>query len=153
MSDSPSPSYLDRLMRRESFGVLWPLFARATKPAKELSESFSALVHLRPLLRCVGPSRVLHVGDGAHARTAALFAVKTKTDNISIDPVINEPIVQGWRDEFAIERFAWRKSRIDREAAELNALSAATGVRDVRSCAREHRSRAGRWTPIGPAWE
>ena len=110
-------------MRRQSFHVLWPLFAKATKPAKELSESFSALEHLRPLMKCVGPSRVLHVGDGAHARTAALFAVKTSADNISIDPLINEPLVRAWRDEFAIERFAWRKSRLDSQAAELNALS------------------------------
>ncbi len=111
-------------MRRQSFQVLWPLFSKATKPAKELTESFSALEHLRPLMKRVGPSRVLHVGDGAHARTAALFAVKTAAENISIDPLINEPIVRGWRDEFSIERFAWRKSRIGTEAAGLNALSA-----------------------------
>ena len=110
-------------MRRQSFQVLWPLFSKATKPAKELTESFSALEHLRPLMKRVGPSRVLHVGDGAHARTAALFAVKTAAENISIDPLINEPIVRGWRDEFSIERFAWRKSRIGSEAAGLNALS------------------------------
>lgn len=103
--------------------MLWPLFAKATKPAKELSESFSALAHLRPLMKCVGPSRVLHVGDGAHARTAALFAVKTAAENISIDPLINEPLVRSWRDEFGIERFEWRKSRLDRAAAGLNALS------------------------------
>lgn len=110
-------------MRRQSFQVLWPLFSKATKPAKELSESFSALEHLRPLMKCVGPSRVLHVGDGAHARTAALFAVKTSADNISIDPLINEPLVRAWRDEFGIERFAWRKSRLDGQAAALNDLT------------------------------
>jgi hypothetical protein len=111
-------------MRRQSFQVLWPLFSKATKPAKELSESFSALEHLRPLMERVGPSRVLHVGDGAHARTAALFAVKTLAENISIDPLINEPLVRAWRDEFGIERFAWRKSRLDGQAAALNDLSA-----------------------------
>jgi hypothetical protein len=110
-------------MRRQSFSVLWPLFSKATKPAKELSESFSALAHLRPLLALVGQSRVLHIGDGAHARTAALFAVKTAAENISVDPVINEALVSAWRDEFGIERFAWRKSRLDSQAAGLNALS------------------------------
>jgi len=75
-------------------------------------------------MKCVGTSRVIHVGDGAHARTAALFAVKTETENISVDPLINEPLVREWRDEFSIERFAWRKSRISDRAAELNALSA-----------------------------
>ncbi len=109
-------------MRRESFQALWPLFARATKPAKELTESFSALEHLRPLLERVGPSRVIHVGDGAHARTAALFAIKTEADNISVDPQINEELVREWRDRFAIDRFDWRKSRIGDEAGQLNAL-------------------------------
>jgi hypothetical protein len=116
--------YLDRLMRRQSFHALWPLFAKATKPAKELTESFSALEHLRPLMKRVGPSRVIHVGDGAHARTAALFAVKTEAVNISVDPLINETLVRQWRDEFGIERFEWRKSRIDHASAGLNSLSA-----------------------------
>jgi len=102
---------------------LWPLFAKATKPAKELTESFSALEHLRPLMKCVGPSRVIHVGDGAHARTAALFAIKTEAENISVDPLINEVLVRSWRDEFSILRFAWRKSRIGDAAAWLNTLS------------------------------
>jgi len=115
-------NYLDRLMRRQSFAALWPLFAKATKPAKEMTESFSALEHLRPLMNLVGPSRVIHVGDGAHARTAALFAVKTEAENISVDPLINEALVQAWRDEFGIQRFAWRKARIADEAERLNAL-------------------------------
>jgi hypothetical protein len=33
-------SYLDRLMRRESFAALWPLFAKGEKPAKEMTESY-----------------------------------------------------------------------------------------------------------------
>jgi hypothetical protein len=65
---------------------------------------------------------VLHVGDGAHARTAALFALKTKTHNVSIDPLINEPLVGAWRDRFGVERFEWRKAAIQDVAEELNAL-------------------------------
>lgn len=117
-----SGDYLDRLMRRESFAALWPLFSQATKPAKELTESFSALVHLRPWMEKVAPCRVIHVGDGAHARTAALFALKTDSENISVDPLINERIVQGWRDKYEVERFAWRKARISDTAEQLNAL-------------------------------
>jgi hypothetical protein len=109
-------------MRRESFAALWPLFAKATKPAKELTESFSALEHLRPLIARVGSSRVIHVGDGAHARTAALFALKTETENISVDPLINVALVDAWRNQFAVERFSWRKSAIARAASALNAL-------------------------------
>jgi len=115
--------YLDRLMRRESFSALWPLFAQATKPAKELTESFSALVHLRPFMKRLAGCRAIHIGDGAHARTAALFSLKTESENISVDPVINERIVSSWRDEYKIERFSWRKSRIEDSIEELNGLS------------------------------
>ena len=102
-------AYLDRMMRRESFGALWPLFAKGPKPAKEMTESFSALEHLRPLIRPGEPLRVLHIGDGAHARTAALFALKTKAENISVDPLVNEALVEAWRVEFEVRRFGWRK--------------------------------------------
>ena len=120
--ESGQSGYLDRLMRRESFAALWPLFAKGIKPAKELTESFSALEHLRPLIRRGEPLRVLHIGDGAHARTAALFAIKTEAENISIDPVLNEPLVAGWRDEYGILRLTWRKARIEAVAAELAEL-------------------------------
>jgi hypothetical protein len=115
-------SYLDRLMRRESFAALWPLFAKGEKPAKEMTESFSALEHLRPLIRRGEPLRVLHVGDGAHARTAALFALKTNAENISVDPQLNEPLLEAWRDLYGIARFEWRKARIEAVAGELAEL-------------------------------
>lgn len=115
-------SYLDRLMRRESFQALWPLFSKAPKPAKEMTESFSALEHLRPHMKSCSRFRVLHIGDGAHARTAAMFALKTSAENIAVDPLINTGIVEGWRDRFEIQRFDWRKARIQDVVAELNAL-------------------------------
>lgn len=115
-------AYLDRLMRRGSFEALWPLFAKATHPAKELTESFSALVHLRPFMNDTEPCRVVHVGDGAHARTAAMFCLKTKSHNISVDPVINLPLVDDWSTRFGIERLECRKARVEDVAAELNAL-------------------------------
>jgi hypothetical protein len=119
--DGPHGAYLDRLMRRGSFEALWPLFAKADKPAKELTESFSALVHLRPFLSEPG-CRVIHVGDGAHARTAALFALKSATENISVDPLINEPLVRAWLERFGIRRLSWHKARIEQVAERLNAL-------------------------------
>lgn len=114
--------YLDRLMRRSSFEALWPLFARATRPAKEMTESFSALEHLRPFLTGADPCRVIHVGDGAHARTAALFALKTAAHNISVDPQLNEPLVLAWRERYGVRRFAWHKAKIGDVAAQLDAL-------------------------------
>jgi hypothetical protein len=122
VSEHTSSDYLDRLMRRESFQALWPLFAKAPRPAKELTESYSALVHLRPFLRRGGPYRVVHVGDGAHARTAAMFSLKTTAENISIDPLLNVRILEAWQQRFAIRRFSWRKARIQDAIAEVNAL-------------------------------
>jgi len=115
-------AYLDRLMRRESFAALWPLFAKGVKPAKEMTESFSALEHLRPFIRDGEPLRVVHVGDGAHARTAALFSLKTSAENISVDPEMNEALVGQWRDRFTIDRFTFRKARIEAVCDELRAL-------------------------------
>ena len=123
-SEAPQPhgNYLDRLMRRQSFEALWPLFANAPKPAKEMTESYSALCHLRPLMAEGEPCRVLHIGDGAHARTAALFSLKSHADNISIDPLVNVRLVAEWRDRFEVRHFAWRKARIEEVIDELNAL-------------------------------
>ena len=109
-------------MRRESFQALWPLFAKGEKPAKEMTESFSALEHLRPLIRRGEPLRVLHIGDGAHARTAALFSIKTRAENISVDPQLNESLVEAWRNRYVIERFEWRKSRVEDVVTELAEL-------------------------------
>jgi hypothetical protein len=117
-----SGDYLDRLMRRASFEALWPLFAQATRPAKELTESFSALEHLRPFFPAAQPFRVIHVGDGAHARTGALFALKTRAENISVDPLLNEPLVQRWCERFSIERLSRLRAGILDVADQLNAL-------------------------------
>jgi hypothetical protein len=109
-------------MRRDCFQALWPLFAKAQRPAKELTESYSALVHLRPFMEGAGPYRVLHVGDGAHARTGAMFSLKTKAHNVSVDPQLNVELVDAWRLRFGIQRLACHKARIQDVAAELNAL-------------------------------
>lgn len=123
LPDAPRDGdYLDRLMRRQSFEALWPLFAKATKPAKELTESFSALQHLRPHLPERGAFRVIHVGDGAHARTAALFALKTAAENISVDPSINTALVEAWRARFGVRRLTWEAARIEDVTDALNAL-------------------------------
>jgi len=122
--ESASSEYLDRLMRRGCFEALWPLFAKGQRPAKELTESYAALTHLRPFMTGNGPYRVLHVGDGAHARTAAMFALKTLAHSISVDPELNLPLVDAWRARFGIVRLDCRKRRIQEVALELNALPA-----------------------------
>jgi len=67
---------------------------------------------------------VIHVGDGAHARTGAMFSLKTQAHSVSVDPGLNVPLVEGWRDRFGIRRFDWRKARIQEVIVELNALPA-----------------------------
>jgi len=109
-------------MRRGSFEALAPLFAHAERPAKEMTESFSALVHLRPFLTGPGPHRVIHVGDGAHARTGAMFSLKTRAENISVDPLTNVPLLDAWRERFGIQRFEFWKASILDAIAPLNAL-------------------------------
>lgn len=117
-----SSEYLDRLMRRNCFEALWPLFAKATRPAKELTESYSALVHLRPFIRAGEECRVVHVGDGGHARTAAMFALKSKTQNVSVDPDLNLALVGEWCARFGVVGLERRKARIEDVAGELNAM-------------------------------
>jgi hypothetical protein len=99
---------------------MWALFSNAQKPAKEMTESFSALHHLRPLLPRDEPCRVVHVGDGAHARTAAMFALKTHAENISVDPLLNESLVGRWCTRFEIRRLSWHKARIEEVVETLN---------------------------------
>jgi hypothetical protein len=119
----PNGAYLDRLMRRGSFEALWPLFSKATKPAKEMTESFSALAHLRPFMNQCDACRVIHVGDGAHGRTAALFALKSSAENISVDPLVNHKIIDDWKHRYEIRRLTPMKARLSEVAQELNALS------------------------------
>lgn len=109
-------------MRRESFEALWPLFSHATKPAKEMTESFSALVHLRPWMESQTACRVIHVGDGAHARTAALFALKSRSENISVDPLLNEKLVAAWQDTYKVRGLSFKRARIEDEVDRLNQL-------------------------------
>lgn len=123
-AEGRSSDYLDRLMRRGCFEALWPLFAKAERPAKELTESYSALVHLRPFMLGPGPYRVLHVGDGAHARTGAMFSLKTKAHSISVDPQLNLALVESWRQRFGIRGLICKRARIQDIASELNELPA-----------------------------
>ena len=97
--------------RSRSFPALAPLFARAHDPAKEWTESWAALHKLRRF----DSTRLLHVGDGAHGRTAALFAFHTKHDNVSIDPNANIGVVAEWMQEIQteVQRLTLRRARAE----------------------------------------
>lgn len=110
----PSAGYLNSLMRANCFPELHDLFRRAQDPAKELTESYAALEHLRQIIRGRNYWRVVHVGDGAHARTAAMFSFLTgNTENFAIDPGCNEKVLSEWRDRWNVRRFAWVKARVE----------------------------------------
>lgn len=102
----PRMGYLNNLMRANCFPELHDLFKHAHSPAKEFTESYAAFQHLRGWLRQDTEWQVLHIGDGAHARTAALFAfLAPNTKNLAIDPNTNLERVREWRDRFSVERF------------------------------------------------
>ena len=54
-------------------------------------------------------------GDGAHGRTAALFAFHTKHDNVSIDPNANIGVVAEWMQEIQteVQRLTLRRARAE----------------------------------------
>lgn len=107
----PTADYLNSLMKKDSFIALWDLFKLAHAPAKEMTESYAALSKLKKYLK---PGiTIVHVGDGAHCRTAALFAFLTKTNNIAIDPVVNTKVIEDWKKEWNVERFHYFKSKVE----------------------------------------
>lgn len=108
----PRMTYLKKIMRSDSFDVLWPLFKLANDPCKEFTESYAALHHLRHWQR-LPELTVLHVGDGAHARTGALFALMTKHRNISIDPAIKFNVVGPWKHKYSVQRFDYTKTKVE----------------------------------------
>lgn len=78
--------YLNHALKSRSIEPLAALFSKAGDAAKEYTESCSALSKLEKWADI--PRNVLHVGDGAHARTATLFAYHTRHNNYSVDPAI-----------------------------------------------------------------
>lgn len=106
-------TYLKKIMRSDSFETLWKLFKHANDPAKELTESYAALHHLRHWQNVLNVT-VLHVGDGAHCRTGAMFALMTKHNNVSIDPIADKSgIATEWGKQYNIQRFGWATEKIE----------------------------------------
>lgn len=97
--------YLRQLVRTKSFPALQPLFEVSQDPAKEWTESYSAMYHLRKWID--KPRVALHVGDGKHARTAALFAFNTPHFNVSVDPAIDPDRLARWVAAHNVRRFAY----------------------------------------------
>jgi hypothetical protein len=108
--DLPHNGYVDWLLRSDSIEYLMKVFKTADSPSKEISESMSALLNLRKYTR-ISDSPWLHIGDGAMARTAQVFALFSKAINYSIDPLLKTPgYLQGLMDEHEIKKVVLFKS-------------------------------------------
>lgn len=106
--------YLDHLMRRNCFEELRPLFMHAHAPAKEMTESYAAMHHLRrSLTHHIPECLVLHIGDGAHCRTGAMFAFLSKARNICIDPNVNPDVMTPWMARWNVQRLSWFAGRVE----------------------------------------
>lgn len=114
VSKIPRTSYLNKIMRANCFPELHALFKYANSPAKEFTESYSAFHNMRRSFDSGLPWQVIHIGDGAHARTAAMFAHLARNSiNISIDPDLHWSRVKAWQDRFGVKRFVPIKGRAE----------------------------------------
>jgi len=97
--------YVKRLLEYNCYSDLHELFAKASNPSKEITESFSAYYILK---RFIDKTDInYHIGDGKYCRTAALFSFMTHTTNYSIDPIIDKIFIEDWIDRQKVERFAY----------------------------------------------
>lgn len=96
--------YADKLLRSRSFEELWHLFKDAESPLKEMTESYAALKHMRSII-APNHKTFIHIGDGARARTGALFAFHSRSFNISIDPVIHMNKINQWINKYNVFNF------------------------------------------------
>jgi hypothetical protein len=97
--DLPHYKYVDKVMRSNSFEELWWRFKEAESPIKEISESYAAFHHVRDFCQ-VNNFTWLHIGDGGHTRTAAIFSFFSKSLNFSIDPALNLDKFNNWIELF-----------------------------------------------------
>ena len=97
----PTNRYVDRVLTSNSFEVLYNRFKTAESPTKEISESFAAMYNLRKVCR-IDDYTWLHIGDGAHCRTAAIFAFFSNSLNYPIDPKIDVDKYTEWVNKFNV---------------------------------------------------
>lgn len=97
----PHYKYLDKVLRSSSYEELMWRFMEAEHPAKEITESYAAF-HWMKKHCLVHKYNWLHIGDGGHTRTAAIFAFFSKTLNYSIDPALNIKKFLDWLKRYNV---------------------------------------------------
>jgi hypothetical protein len=97
--------YVREYLKKECSSELQYLSSTLNNPAKEISESMAAVSHLRKFIRPSGNMNYIVIGDGSRCLTGAFLTFLTKGNVWSIDPAINQRIVQGWMDTYSVLRF------------------------------------------------
>lgn len=108
----PHYKYVDKVLSRSCYEELNELFKDADSPTKEISESYSAFSQLKRVCK-IGNRNWIHIGDGSRARTAAIFSLMSKSNNISIDPNIRLDILNKWIEKYQIQRFSIIKDKFE----------------------------------------
>lgn len=104
--------YLTSFLKRKSSMELMGLYHNVNNPVKEITESWAAYKHMVPFLDLNDPNVCnLHIGDGAHCMTGAMFAFNTKNYNMSIDPIINMDHMAEWDRMVHPKHFGYHKAR------------------------------------------
>jgi len=107
-------SHLNHYLKLKSSADLQPLFSTSNNPVKEITESMGAWKTMYPKFidhKWTGLN--IHIGDGSHCRTAALFAFNSASHNWTIDPLVNEKHMREWAHDKKAQRIWWSKSKFE----------------------------------------
>jgi hypothetical protein len=97
--------YVRDYLKKKCSPELQGLTATLKNPAKEISESMAAVNHLCKFINPHGNMNYVVIGDGSRCLTGAFLAYLTKGKVWSIDPGINQRIVQEWMSAHNVLRF------------------------------------------------
>ena len=103
--------YIQSFLKMNCSSELLDLFRTVHNPIKEISESYAAFRHCKSLLNFNDVTTNVFIGDGSRCLTGALFSFmrgkNNIVENISIDPLINQRILEDWMDEHNVENFKY----------------------------------------------
>jgi hypothetical protein len=104
--------YVREYLKKECSSDLQYLVSTLNNPAKEISESMAAVCHIRKFINPNGNMNYIVIGDGFRCLTGAFLAFLTKGSVWSIDPAINQRIVQSWMNDRNVLRFKPIQKRV-----------------------------------------
>lgn len=120
----PEYKYLNNVIGQNCFEEIhWLLktYGKSASPAKEITESYSAIYHLRKTFKRIESEGkkplVIHVGDGSRFISGAMTSLMTRSYNLSIDPNLRTDYYHQWVEKFKIRDFRvipsiWQEANI-----------------------------------------